>query len=253
MQPLRIGCVPYLNAKPLIDWFHSGDCDAAAEIHYVVPSRLPDLLRDNVIDVALVSIFEHFRCPELVLLPDLSISADGPVRSVRLFSCKPFARVRSVALDTSSLTSVALTRILLSERFGIAPEYVPHAPDLDGMLSRCDAGIIIGDLKLFDTPATHILDLGECWKELTGLPFVYAAWLARPDAPLDNLTSALTRARDWGNDHLDDLTSRWSAELALPRDRVHDYFFNVMQYGLDYRKELGMRLFETKCRDHGLV
>ena len=81
MQPLRIGCVPYLNAKPLIDWFHSGDCDAAAEIHYVVPSRLPDLLRDNVIDVALVSIFEHFRCRRAIRR--LGVESDSVERYTR--------------------------------------------------------------------------------------------------------------------------------------------------------------------------
>jgi chorismate dehydratase len=253
MQELRIGCVPYLNAKPLIDWFHSPDCDIPAEVHYVVPSRLPAMLADGMIDVALVSIFERFRSPDLTLIPDISISADGPVKSVRLFSCSPFEHVRSVALDTSSLTSVALTRILLKERYGITPEYVSHPPDLDAMLTRCDAGLIIGDLKLFDTPATHILDLGEAWKDLTGLPFVYAAWLARSDAPIGAVTAALTRARDSGMARLDSLSTRWAAELQLPLDRVQDYFYNVMEYNLDTPKQRGMEMFETKCREHGLT
>jgi chorismate dehydratase len=203
--------------------------------------------------VALVSIFEHFKSPDLVLIPDISISADGPVRSVRLFSCRPFDQVRSVALDTSSLTSTALTRLVLKERYGIDPNYESRPPSLDDMLSHCDAGLIIGDLKLFDTPATHILDLGEAWKGLTDLPFVYAAWLARPDAPIDALSDALTRARDWGAARLDSLSSRWATELNLPLDRVSDYFHNVMRYDLDYRKQLGLRMFEAKCRDHGLV
>lgn len=253
MQHLRIGCVPYLNAKPLIDWFHSADCDVPAGVDYVVPSRLPDLLRENHIDVALVSIFELFRSPELIVIPDISISADGPVKSVRLFSCRPFEHVRSVALDTSSLTSTALTRIILKERYGIDPVYESRPPSLDDMLTNCDAGLIIGDLKLFDTPANHILDLGEAWKDLTGLPFVYAAWLTRPDAPIDALTDALTHARDWGVARLDSLSSRWAGELNLPMDRVSDYFHNIMQYDLDYRKQLGLRMFKTKCRDHGLV
>jgi chorismate dehydratase len=211
------------------------------------------MLADNTIDVALVSIFERFRSPGLVQIPDISISADGPVKSVRLFSCRPFEHVRSVALDTSSLTSVALTRILLKERYGIEPDYVSRPPDLDAMLTQCDAGLIIGDLKLFDTPATHILDLGEAWKDLTGLPFVYAAWLARPDAPIDPLTSALTRARDWGTARLDSLSTRWASEMRLPLDRVQDYFHNVMKYDLDEPKQRGMNLFETKCREHRLV
>jgi chorismate dehydratase len=211
------------------------------------------MLRENSIDVALVSIFEHFRSPDLALLPGISISADGPVKSVRLFSCRPFESVRSVALDTSSLTSVALTRILLHEKFGIDPVYESRPPDLDDMLSRCDAGLIIGDLKLFDTPAQHVLDLGQAWKELTGLPFVYAAWLARPEAPIEALTDALSRARDWGVQRLDALSTRWAAEMELPLDRVQDYFQNVMQYDLDEHKLLGLRTFKEKCADIGLI
>ncbi len=253
MQELRIGCVPYLNAKPLIDWFNSDSCDVAAIISYVVPYRLAVMLEAGEIDAALVSIFELFQKPELVLLPDISISADGPVKSVRLFSCRPFEQVRSVALDTSSLTSVALTQILMEERYGVRPQYFHHAPDLDRMLANADAGLIIGDLKLFDTPATQILDLGEAWKELTSLPFVYAAWLARPDAPIEALTEALTRARDWGIQRLDTLSNRWAQRLNLPLNRVEDYFKNVMQYNLDEPKIQGMHLFEAKCREHSLI
>ena len=253
MRQLRIGCVPYLNAKPLIDWFHSSDCDVNATIDYVVPSQLATMLEENRIDTALVSIFELFQSPGLTLLPGISISADGPVKSVRLFSCKPFERVRSVALDTSSLTSVALTRILLAEKYGVSPRYDHQPPDLDRMLETQDAGLIIGDLKLFDTPATHILDLGEAWKQMTDLPFVYAAWLARSDAPVDALTDALSRARDWGVQRLDSLAVTWAEQMNLPLDRVQDYFLNVMQYDLDDEKLEGMRLFEKKCRRHGLI
>src|SRR5579862_4683940 len=120
MATLRIGCVPYLNAKPLIDWFHSDECDADAEVVYAVPSELAIQLESGLLDVALVSTFEMFRSPDLVLLPGISISADGPVRSVRLFSTRPISIIRSVALDTSSLTSTALTRIILSEAYDLS-------------------------------------------------------------------------------------------------------------------------------------
>src|SRR5438552_2632423 len=105
MTRIRIGCVPYLNAKPLIDWFHSEDCDADVELAYEVPSSLAIGLRDSRLDVALLSTFEIFSNPDLRIVPGLSISADGPVKSVRLFSNVPFDEIRSVALDTSSVTS----------------------------------------------------------------------------------------------------------------------------------------------------
>src|SRR5258708_6696331 len=166
MATLRIGCVPYLNAKPLIAWFHSKACDADAEVTYQVPSQLARGLKDDRLDVALVSIFDLFQNPDLELIPAISISADGPVKSVRLFSNVPFDQIRSVALDTSSLTSTALIRILLSEIYGLEASYRPHPPDLNKMLAECDAGLIIGDLKLFDAPAPYVMDLGEAWKQL---------------------------------------------------------------------------------------
>src|SRR5579871_1103266 len=107
-EPLRIGCVPYLNAKPLIHWFDTPECDVHAEVTYAVPSELACLLREERLDVALVSTVELFHNPDLVVVPDISISAEGPVKSVRLFSCRPYTRIERVALDTSSLTSVAL-------------------------------------------------------------------------------------------------------------------------------------------------
>jgi chorismate dehydratase len=253
IERIRIGCVPYLNAKPLIDWFHSADCDVEAEIIYAVPSELARQLETDALDVALVSTFELFKNPALSVIPDLSISADGPVKSVRLFSCVPLGRIRSVALDTSSLTSVALIKVLMKELYGLSPEWVMRPPDLGRMLSDCDAGLIIGDLKLFDTPATHVLDLGQAWKDLTGLPFVYAAWLARPGADTAALTHALTKAKAWGLERLSDLTVKWATNLSLPEDRVRDYFENVMQFNLDGNKLEALRRFQTHCMSDGLI
>ena len=252
MPNLRIGCVPYLNAKPLVDWFHSDECDVASEVVYAVPSELADLVRKDQVDVALVSSFELFRNRDLVVVPGASISADGPVKSVRLFSRVPFGEIRSVALDTSSLTSVALIRILLTERHGITPEYRAHPPDLSSMLESCDAGLIIGDLKLFQTPATYVMDLGEEWKTLTGLPFVYAAWLARPEL-VDTAHGPLIRAMQWGCSRLDSLAAFWSARLDLPLNRVRDYLLNVMQYDLDDRKWKALEEFQARCFRHGLI
>src|SRR5689334_22995128 len=104
---MRIGSVPYLNGKPLVDWFHTGEAEGGIEIEYAVPSRLAAMLRAGEIDVANCSIFEGLLQPGLVLISNISISADGAVKSVRLFSRMPLAKIRSVALDTSSLTSTA--------------------------------------------------------------------------------------------------------------------------------------------------
>ncbi|HZP84820.1 MAG TPA: menaquinone biosynthesis protein [Chthonomonadaceae bacterium] len=251
---IRIGSVPYLNAKPLVDWFHSLECDADVELTYAVPSQLARMLREDALDVANVSIFEGLQNPDLVLIPDISISAYGAVKSVRLFSKVPMERIRSVALDTSSLTSTALTRILLNEVFGLTPCYEHRAPQLNAMLTACDAGLIIGDLKLFDLlPGTTVYDLGQGWYDLTGLPFVYAGWLARADRVSSEMADILHQAKSWGTARLEALATKWSQEMSLPLDRSHDYLCNVMNYDLSPTQLDGLHLFQRKCHEHGLL
>ena len=237
-----------------MDWFHSDAAEGDAEIRYAVPSHLAAMLRTGEIDVANCSIFEGLQQPGLVLIPNISISAKGAVKSVRLFSKVPLEEIRSVALDTSSLTSTALTRILLKEAFGVSPAYHHHAPDVVAMLARFDAGLIIGDLKLFDLePNTIVYDLGQGWKDLTGMPFVYAGWLAREDRASAEMTRLLTMAKEWGVAHLELLAIKWAAAMNLPLDRCHDYFFNVMNYDLHADQLLALYCFQQKCYEHGLI
>jgi chorismate dehydratase len=251
---LRIGSVPYLNAKPLVDWFHSPECDADVEIVYAVPSQLARMLREDALDAANVSIFEALQNPGLILIPDISISAYSAVKSVRLFSKTPIGQIRSVALDTSSLTSTALTQILLNEVFGLSPCYAHHPPQIDAMLAACDAGLIIGDLKLFDLlPGTTVYDLGQGWHDLTGRPFVYAGWLAREDRATAELAAVLTEAKRWGMARLEALAAAWAEKMGLPLDRCRDYLLSVMNYDLTPEQLEGLRLFQQKCRAHGLI
>ncbi len=251
---LRIGSVPYLNAKPLVDWFHSAECDADVELTYAVPSQLAQMLRRDELDVANVSIFESFQNPDLMLIPGISISAYGAVKSVRLFSQVPLAELRTVALDTSSLTSVALTKILLAEQFHVQPTYVSQPPHLETMLHTCDAGLIIGDLKLFALHAqTTVFDLGQGWFDLTGLPFVYAGWLARMERATPEMAAILYRAKAWGLERLEPLAAKWAERMDLPLDRSRDYLLNVMNYDLTPQQRHGMETFHLKCSQHGLL
>jgi chorismate dehydratase len=251
---ILIGSVPYLNAKPQVDWFHSPDCNADVSLTYAVPSELAIMLRDGRLDVANVSIFEGLQNPELRIVPGISISAYGAVKSVRLFSKVPMAEIASVALDTSSLTSSALTQILLREQFGISPIFHHHAPDLAAMLATHDAGLIIGDLKLFDLmPGTTVYDLGQGWQTMTGLPFVYACWLSRADRATPEMTDILTRAKIWGLARLEEIALHWSGQMDLPLDRCRDYLMSVMNYDLTAEQLAGLRLFQRKCLEHGLI
>lgn len=249
----RIGSVPYLNGMPLTDYLETPECASSVDLSFAVPSDLAKQLRAGKLDVAMVSIFEGLREPGLTVVPGVSVSANGPVKSVRLFSRVPFAQIRTVALDTSSLTSTALTRILLSELYHIEPKPVRMAPDLGAMLQACDAGLIIGPLDDFDVLAPYVLDLGAGWFELTGLPFVYAGWLAREEVDSAELTELLLSARDYGCGRLEDLSVKWADRMALPLPRVRDYFSNVMRYGLDELRWKAIRMYQRKCFEHGLL
>ncbi len=251
---LRIGSVPYLNVKPLVDWFHQQACTEDIEIIYAVPSQLAMMLREGYLDAANVSIFEAFQNSRLQIVPNISISAIGRVKSVRLFSKSPLNCLKSVALDSSSLTSAALTKILLSEQFSVCPNYINYPPQLDKMLECCDAGLIIGDLNLFeDLQYKTVYDLGYGWWELTKLPFVYACWLVRDDSGSGNIVSLFHEAKHWGLMHLEDIAQKWSKDLKLPHENCSDYLINVMNYDLSPAHIEGLQLFQQKCFSHGLL
>ena len=253
---ITIGTVPYLNARPLVRWFADTEEGRGSGVRVVeaVPSELARMLRRGECAAALVSSFELLRRPDLCYAPGVAVAAEGPVLSVRMLSKVPIPAVRSVALDTSSLTSVALLKILLAERFGVAPCYLPHGPDLDRMLSEADAALLIGDLgyREYD-PSLHTLDLGAAWRELTGLPFVYALWIGPPDRLTPEVAEVLLRAKEWGAAHLEAIARTEYERLGETYERTHGYLTKVMRYGLGAREVEGLRAFAGKALANGLI
>ena len=200
MTAVRLGAVDYLNARPLVYGLELKPRLFA--IQFDPPSRCAALLHEGSIDVGMIPTIEYLRGNSTYrIVPGMGIVSHGPVASVALFSTCPVERIRTVAADTSSRTSNALLRILCFEAFGIAPEFVPMAPDARAMLERCDAALIIGDPALFlDHQAAGLLkvDLGERWTTMTGLPFVWAFWAGRGGSLSGEALGALTEARDAG-------------------------------------------------------
>src|SRR5262249_46173919 len=132
--------------------------------------------------------------------------------------------------------------------------YVDHPPELDTMLAACDAGLLIGDLKLFDLlPGTTVYDLGQGWRDLTGLPFVYAGWLAREESASNAMTALLTQAKAWGLARLEELAVRWAQQMNLPLERCQDYLIRVMNYDLTPEQMEGLVAYQRKCYEQGLV
>ena len=176
MSRVRLGAVSFLNAAPLV---HGLDRDPAFALTSDLPSRVAEQLHAGEIDLGLVPSIEYAR-GDYAIVPGLAIGGRGAVRSVNLYHRRPLAEVRRVALDTSSRTSVALTRVLLRERMGRDPDYLDHAPDLEAMLRVADAALVIGDPALYLETDAERIDMGEEWTRATGLPFVFAFWAGRP-------------------------------------------------------------------------
>src|SRR5258706_11719974 len=181
--PVRIGAVGYLNARPLT-WAldRSPEC---WQVRYDLPSVCARLLYDGEVDLGLVPSIEYLRCDQSRFVPGVGIGSRGAVASVALFTRRPVSEIRHIALDTSSRTSVVLIRVLCQYKYRIAPEFVPHGPDLAAMVRDYDAGLLIGDPALEADPkalGVTKIDLGEEWTLMTGLPFIYAAWTGRSGA-----------------------------------------------------------------------
>ena len=254
MSPVRIGAVGYLNARPLT-WALDRD-PARWLIRYDVPSVCASLLHEGKVDLGLIPSIEYLHSDDYRFVPGVGIGSRGPIASVALYTKKPIEEVRQIALDTSSRTSVALTRVLCRYRFGIDAEFVPHGPDLPAMLSACDAGLLIGD-PAFDADHEALgvrkIDLGDVWTQMTGLPFVYAAWTGRPSAAGDDVVRALQQAQTDGVAAREAIAAEYGAGDATRTARAAVYLRDNVKYGLDAEEAAGLQAFLDFAADLGLA
>lgn len=248
---LRIGVVRYANALPL-------EYDLSlflpkAKIVRGVPSSLAGQLARGELDVAIVSTIELLRHPEYGYVPGLGICCDGPVRSVCLFSKKPPADVETVALDRSSLTSAILIRILYRDIWNRSPRYVSYEPPVENGLRIADAALSIGDPTLqFDGEDVHTFDLGELWRQLTGLPFVFAVWIVREVLDPASLKKSFTQALESALIKVDEIAGQCAKESPLSKEFYLDYFTRCIHYHMTERDEEGMRNFFDRSKHLGL-
>lgn len=230
---LRYASVPYLNAKPLL----AGLEDDAGPVRLEVPAVLTRLLESGEVDVALAPIVASFEMPTLTIVEAGAIATKGAVGSVLLFSKVPPGEARTVALDTSSRTSVALTRVLYRFRWNASPRFVARAPDPDLTRLDADAALLIGDPALIARWAgPPPVDLGHEWCEWTGLPFVFAAWLARSPEIARLATSPLRRAAERGQARIDDLAAAGAADLGIDRTVSEDYLRRHLSFAFGARE-----------------
>ena len=255
MSALRLGAVSYLNTKPLVYGLDANP--EQFEVRFDVPATCAMLLHAGQVDLGLIPAIEFLRGAEdYWIVPGVAIASEGDVASVAVFSKKPIEQVRSIALDLSSRTSVALTRILCARRWGIAPAFTSSAPDLDAMLAGADAALVIGDPALeIDAAGRGLLklDLGAEWHGLTGLPFVYAMWTGRADAASAEQCRALQAARQRGEANLSAIAREVAGGDAVREARTLAYLRDNLRYGLGEREAAGLRRFHELGVEVGLA
>ena len=252
--PVRLGAVGYLNARPLT-WA----LDRQPErwrIRYDVPSVCSALLHAGEVDLGLVPSIDYLEDPAYRLVPGVGIGSRGPVASVALFARAPLEAIERIAVDTSSRTSAALLKILCQYRFRITPEFVPHRPDLDAMTHGYDAALLIGDPAL-DSPYAELglrkIDLGEEWTDMTGLPFVYAAWTGRTGAVTDEDVHLLQKAQEEGTRAASTIAAEYGRGDADATARASAYLRDNVKYGLGPEEARGLQMFLDYASELGLA
>ena len=251
MTALRLGAVSYLNTKPLV--YGLEDAPDLFDVRFDVPSQCAALLHAGQVDLGLIPAIEYLHA-DYRIVPDVSIASDGEVATVAIFTPKPIAQVKTIALDVSSKTSAALTRVLCAKHWRITPAFTAAEPDLDAMLHRSDAALVIGDPAFEIDPAARgvdKIDLGAEWKAMTGLPFVYAMWVGRPGAATAVQCRALQAARDRGVAHLPDIARAVGGGNAALERRSLVYLRDHLRYRLGPAEAQGLRLFHELAAEIG--
>ena len=245
---VKVGAVSFLNTKPLIYPFLKEPQfpgSEAIELSLAVPSRLATELKTGDLDVGLIPIIEYFRTDgEYRIIRDISICSRGPVLSIQLLSRVSIPAIRSVALDTSSRSSRALVQIVLAEKYNLHPEFHSCLPSIDPREADTDAVLLIGDAALRRLDATaYSLDLGAEWTALTGLPFVYACWVARGEVELGQVPQTLLNAKEYGIDKIAEIVRIESQSLGFPETLCRDYLTKHIFYELGDLEIAGLKKF----------
>jgi chorismate dehydratase len=256
--------------------FEHGDASQheTFDISYTLPSACARALEAGTADIGVIPAAAYTAIPGLVVLPGVAIASRRPVRSILLVSKVPVEKIRTVALDTSSMTSVALTRVLFEKWLGGGRTFTPMSPDIDKMLAQHDAGLLIGDPALqIDRSRYFTLDLAEEWIRYTGKPFVFAFWAVRQDAlcgdsrprlsaarsdapvPTPDLAAVFQQSRDHGLEpaSLDQIAREWAPRLGLSEAAVRSYLTENIYYQLDAPCLEGLQLFYRYAAEIGAL
>jgi chorismate dehydratase len=277
-MPMRVGRIPYINCYPVYGAVDRGIVPMAAELVDGVPSALNRQMAAGTLDVSVISAVEYARdAKRYLLLPDLSICSDGPVRSVVLFSKRPASELqgRRVLVSKSSMTSVALLELLFENVWDAKPAFIPSDAEMVDIAGfgdeEHDARLVIGDAALhlwsrLRTPELYsetaelsqyryAYDLGGEWKSWTDLPFVFAVWVAQRTTPVAEalaVHAGLIASRDWGLQHLETLAAQAAIATGVHKGVCLEYL-SGLDYGLSYQHLAGLTEFFRRLVAAGKV
>jgi chorismate dehydratase len=258
----RISAISFLNTAPLMWDFEQSDVGREYEISYTIPSLCAEALAAGHADAGLIPAVTYLSIPDLVIVPEVAIAARGAVRSILLVSKMPLEKVRTVAADTSSRTSVVLCDLLFRQWFAAMPDgvrvrqFTRAEPELDAMLASHDAALLIGDSALrVDRTRYLAVDLAEEWRAMTGRPFVFAFWAIRKDIATARMAEHFRASRDHGLQPaaLDQQARQWAPRVGISPQEVRSYLTDAISYDLDGAALAGLNLFIKLASGEGLL
>ena len=271
-MPTNISVVKYLNAVPLAWGILEGPQKQSFEPILSTPAECADQLSKGTVDVGLIPSIEFQRIKGCRIVPGPAVASLYQVRSVILVSVVPLWKVRTVACDSGSRTSVALTRIIFDEFYHIRPDFRPADPNLAQMLSQNDAALLIGDnalrfmeendrpnlesqkplLRLGAEPL-EVFDLAERWRFLTGLPFVFAFWAVRDGYNDPTVVDKLKASRDFGVANIPVIAEKYAESLQIKKEFIRDYLEKNVHYYMDQTGLESLRMFYEKAARVGAI
>jgi chorismate dehydratase len=279
---LRISIVEYLNTAPLVWGFTDGPLAGKYDLSFTVPSECAEALRRGDVDVAIIPSIEYQRIDGLVALPEMAVASTHEARSLLVVAKRPVEMARTFALDTSSRSTVALTKILCKRLWKIRPEFVDAPPDPIAMLEKADAALVIGDPALRvsikmailsgKTPSADnccggdaedmpvpgvdtlfVYDVVHQWREMTGKPAVLAIWAGRRDAITPEVVADFQASKAYGVERIRDIAEGAALKLELSPCPLEKYLRKNIQFDLDAEKLAGLRLFYEMAAEDGLI
>jgi chorismate dehydratase len=222
-----------------------GEQRSAVQLRFAIPSECAEIVKRRESQIGLVPVAEVSR-QHLDVVPGLGIACRGAVRSILLISRKPIRKIRTLAADSSSRTSVCLAQVILREVYGVTPEIVSRPPKLDSMLQECDAALLIGDAALVVDPYTlpfEVLDLGAEWYALTGLPMVFALWAGRALKHQQGLSGILENSFQFGCEQINDIVDLESERRGVSRELAYEYLTRYIHFRIGEAEQKGLEAF----------